>query len=390
MKYSTIVLTCGVSVFGCSNVFRKWSESNSLLAFPSAASFNNPAPPRGRSEQETLEILRRGLSYPGVLDKVIADGMRVSAEYSALKALQQERRLAGQPAIVLIHTATFGGRAAAAILEFVLQEKFRATVECVECPMNVNDREQLRYDLGNFMQKVADALRYHDPRSTCFFPLGGYKVMTFLGALAGGYFGFPTLYLHEEKQVFQELPGVPWKLDQATLERIAPLMKLVGVAYEFKSLTEEQQKMLGEYSWLFERVGDCVAVNAFGLFIMQENPRLFGTKLLVDQEVDRACKNDRQRAFVEQQLGVLAGKLAAGVRDPDLRHELTWEIKSEDWHLYKGASNGQLVLRAIYLYDASEKTLTIRKVWTSHDAYAEQFKAEWQRPLAATVEWSLS
>lgn len=388
MPYSHIVLTCGVSTFAKANAPRKWTESKGLLTFPSDSM--NPAPSESMSEAMVLQKLKRAISYPKELDDLCGDPTKVSAEFSALHALKKERRLADKPTVVLIHTETFGGRAAVCILKEVMESHFCASVETVGCSFNVDDRKQLLYDLGAFMGKVATALRGRDTNTTCFFPLGGYKVMVSLGTLAAGYFGFPTLYLHEDKQIFHEIPAAPWGIADDKLREIAPSMKRLPLNNEESDLTPEGKAVVQQYPWLFEVAGGRVNLNAFGHFIIQQNPRLCGTKVLVSKKVDLDYRDDNRKQFVLQQLGVLSQKLAQRALDPDLEHEKDWKVSSnDDWHLYKGASNGQLVMRAIYRYERDEDTLTVKYVWTSHD-YIEDFEAKWMRPLEETVEWSLS
>lgn len=388
MSYYRIVVTCGVSAFGGVNALRKWAEDANLLKFPTSSP--NPEPPDGQNEQQALEEIQRKLASPDVLDGITEDPKRISAEYSALQALKNERRISDNPQVVLIHTDTLGGKAAALLISKLLTRDFNAQVECIECSVNVDDRKQLRHNLGDFMQKVATALRDHDKHTTCFAPLGGYKVMTSLGYLAGAYFGFPTLYAHEDKQLAHEIPPIPVRVPPDQLQQIAPLLKKVGDGYERNTLTTDEQRLLDDNAWLFEHADGFVCVNAFGLFLMQENPELFGVKLLVSNEVHRTYGNDGRKAFIVQQLGVLAAKLTAGSTEADLVHERDWDVEPyDDWHLYKGASNGQLVMRAVYKYDREENTLTVKNVWTSHD-YVEDFKAKWTEPLGDTIEWKQS
>src|SRR5581483_4834946 len=186
-KYCRVVVTCGVSLFGAANATRKWAEDEGLLAFPSQSP--NPEPPAGMTEQEALEKWRKRLAHLSATDLPFSDRKRVSAEYSAIYALRIADCLAEKSQIILIHTDSLGGKAAAQMLSVVLKRDFHATVECAEVHINVDDREELRYNLGDFMQKVAQQLRNHDPATTCFAPLGGFKVMTSLGYLAGAYFG---------------------------------------------------------------------------------------------------------------------------------------------------------------------------------------------------------
>lgn len=388
MKYSRFVVTCGVSVFAEANSPRQWTEKNGIFVFPTPSP--NPELPKDLDQKEALNKLDRALAVTNAIEDITKDPTRVSAEYSALHALAKEKRLAERPYVVLIHTDTLGGKAAATALNRILTEKFRAKVECVECSINVQDRNQLRYNLGDFMHKVATALKDHDKSVTCFAPLGGFKVMTSLGYLAGAFFGFPTLYTHEDNQIVHEIPPVPVNIPDEQLRKLAPLLTRIGKGLEITSLSDQERSLLKDNTWLFERADDLVCVNEFGLFLMHQRPALFGTKVFVSKEVNDEYENDSRQKFVKQQLNALCAKLVAESNEPELRHEIDWDVKPcDDWHLYKGASNGQLVMRAIYKYDREQDTLTVKYVWTSHD-YVEDFKAKWNRPLGETIQWNLS
>lgn len=387
MPYSRIVVTCGVSALGGANVLRKWAEDKGLLRFwpPSY----NPEPPEGLDVPAALKAIQQKMANPRAFDGIVTDAKRVSAEYSALQALRNERRITERPTVVLIHTDSLGGNAVSMLLDKLISRDFDAVVECIACSINVNDRNQLRDNLGDFMQKVASALKDYDKHATCFAPLGGYKVMTSLGYLAGAYLGFPTLYTHEDNQLIHEIPAIPVRVPTETLQRLAPLMAKVGNGAELSTMSQQERDDVNEYSWLFEHAEGLVCVNAFGLFLMQDNPSLFGTKLMVSKDVDREFRSDGRRGFILQQLGVLAAKLTSGSAEGDLQHEREWNVEPfDDWHLYKGASNGQQVMRAIYRLDSSKNTLVVRHVWTSHD-YVEEFETKWNSPLDETVEWQL-
>lgn len=390
MKYSRVVITCGVSAFGGANAPRKWVVERGLLVF--APERQNPEPPEGKNETEALKAIERGLANVAELDAIASDPKRVSAEYSALHALWRKQRIVEHGLqVVMIHTDTLGGKAAALILRRLIERRFRATVDLMECSINVNDQKELRYNLGDFMHKVATALRHHDSRATCFAPLGGYKVMTSLGYLAGAYFGFPTLYTHEDDQVVHEVPPIPSRMTPDGLRALARLLMRVKDGIELFDLTEDERKKLEENSWLFERADDLVCVNAFGIFLMQENPDLFGAKILVSEEVDRTFGNDGRKPFIIQQLQSLAAKLNSGSTEANLRHEKDWSLAPhDDWHLFKGASNGQQILRAIYRWSEEDNVLYVKQVWTNHDAYEREVQSAWRRQAGDFTEWSAS
>ncbi|MCC6729378.1 MAG: hypothetical protein IT208_08565 [Chthonomonadales bacterium] len=384
-SYSRIVLTCGVSAFGGRNAGRDWATRGGWLRFPSPG----PAaePPEGRSEEEALERFRAACAPPGALSSALADEPRVSAEFSALALLRRERRLAERPVIDLIHTSTFDGAAAAVFVGKALQEAFQARVDLAPVRMDVNDRDALRGHMSTFMLTVADRLRRGVPTHTCFAPLGGYKVMTSLGYLAGAYCGYPTLYAHEDNQVLHEIPAIPVRVSREDVEALAPLMRRTWQLIELARLSTEEIGQVQRNPWLFERDDEHAAVNAFGRFLMKEPAYqdLFAPRLLVAREVDRDLADDGRRGFVEQQLRALSEKLRAGGADADLVHERTWGLSHPTRHAYKGASNGVHAFRC--LYEWADGTLRVLSAWTDHAAYERQIRARWDQPDPEYVEW---
>ncbi len=387
-NYSRVVVTCGVSMFGSANVYRKWGEDNKLLGFE--GSKPNPIPPARLNEQQAVEQWNQACRRPQTESLANESPKNVSAEYSALHALRRMEWLADHPTVVLIHTASLGGEAAATMLALLLKRNFGAKVMCEAVDMTVGNSNLLRFQLGTFMHKLAQSLVGHDPGSTCFAPLGGYKVMTSLGYLAGAYLGHPTLYLHEDEQTVHQIPAVPIRMPTGDLKRVAPLMKRCAAGCAVSDLAESDLPYLDEFSWLFERQDDMTFLNAMGIFLMQstENSPLFAPRILVSRKIHEEFDKDGRRAFVLQQLEVLGVKLAAGSPEKDLQHEHKWPVKgsAQGRHLYNGASNGQQVFRCIYRFDGS--ALHAYATWCDHARYETEFPNTWARSDVADIDWS--
>jgi putative CRISPR-associated protein (TIGR02619 family) len=384
-QFHRLVVTCGVSIFAEGNAGRPWAAGIGAVQFPKPGP--NPEPAEGLDERDAHELLARACARGPSGPPDVRDPKRVSAEYSVLNALEAQGRLGPNPFILLIHTKSFAGEAAALVLSKVIERDFGARTEREGVTIRVEDREGLRHDLGAFMHKVAAGLRGHDPESACFAPLGGYKIMTSLGYLAGAYFGFPTLYAHEDGQVLHTLPAIPVRVDRDALARVAPLMRKVQGLFDREQLGAKERKLADEFPWLFERDGAEIGVNAFGIFLMSEpeHADLFSVPVLVTQEIARRYAKDPRRGFVDQQLRSLAGKLAAGSTEPDLRHERDWGLSDPQRHVYKGASNGVHVMRCVYAYDG--QALRVHHVWTDHDAYERELEARWQDRREAETPW---
>lgn len=369
--YSRVVMTSGVSAFLPRNQLRTWAEEQGMLVWQGQNL--NPSPAPGLSAEQAYDRLQR--AKPGL--RTVAEPEKVSAEYSALHTLRAEGRLSPSPRVVLIHTDSVGGTAAAILVGMLLERDFDADVHLRSVSLDLGDRVALRYGLGGFMQSVAAALGEGEPSTTAFVPLGGYKIMTSLGYLAGAYRGYPTLYIQEETQIVHEVPAVPIRIAHGDLERIAGLMRSVRAGFPIDDLDQAALELVDEFPWLFERSDDLIGVNAFGVFLMDDpdHRELFSTPIAISDQVGDVLSSSHGE-FAAQQIEVLARKLASRSNEQGLQHEMQWNLRSDrGQHLYKGASNGRLAFRCLYRF--ANDRLEVEHAWTSHERYEEEAAAQW-------------
>ena len=206
-----IVMTAGLSLFNFRNVFGVATREKEIFQF--AKDNVTPICPEDKGKEEAIQSWLEELRP--VLKKAVDQPSMVSAEYSMLSRLQQNNRLVEKPKVVLIHTDTFGGNAAAALLKVIIQNNFQAEVQLVGIEeLNVNNRKQLNRALAVFIRCLSEQLDDdYMKESTCFAPIGGFKVMTSYGYIVGSFYGYPTAYMHENQQVLLEIPPVPIQID---------------------------------------------------------------------------------------------------------------------------------------------------------------------------------
>ena len=367
-----VVLTAGISIFGNNNHLGRQVRQLDFLQFPRT----NPIA-EGCTDEEALEALE---NWGQALDisEVIADPSRVCAEYSALHSLRERGRLGTRPVLVVICTGTFGGMAARVLLEKILAQGFNADVKVVEVDgLDAENPGTLRQSLGTYMNEVARALSAGAKETTCFAPIGGYKMMASLGTIAGSYLGYSSIYVHEDNQRLHRIPPAPVSVSEEVLERAAPLMRKVGTAARWQELSREEQDVVRSRPYLFALEDDLVGVSAFGNFLMQRPGlrRFFGTRLLLSPALARRLDTDgglRGRTLVR--IGALVGLLEDQVGNRNLlRHDANWRnLKGASFWLYK-ADGGNF--HAAYRYDSGPDTLRINQVWLSHDNYEADARA---------------
>lgn len=365
MTYHRVVATCGTSGFSKQNLLHAWLGEH---AKDQVRWSGPPWKPNLVEGGEAVVLKRWKQALPAV-----EDPKKVSAEYSAVYSLHRSGHLGRNPDVALIHTDTPDGALAAKMIQALLERDFNARVVLrVVDDLNVEDRTAMRRSLGRYMHLVADELRKGEPRTTCFAPLGGYKVMTSLGYVAGAFLRFPTAYLHENNQVLHEIPWLPVRVDEDELVALAPLIRRTRKAVAWADLTADEQRQVGAYAWLFEQDGDVVALNAFGEFLREE-PRYrvkIGPRVRASSEVLGLLERADQRLQVAEEVEELLRKLEKPLEHRgELHHEASFRHRDTPWHLYKGSSGRDGVFRAVYRYDEACDTLDLRRVWLNHDVY---------------------
>lgn len=155
-EYTSVIFTAGVSLFSRGNVFGMVTHEKGLLKFDKT----NPISPPNRDQDV---VIREWLAEMRSFIKEAANNpANVSAEYSLLQALKENRQLASNPEVILFHTDTLGGRAAAQLLKAAIAEDFDAAVVLKEVQdFDVKDRVRLNKSLGAFMQLLGETLEQH-------------------------------------------------------------------------------------------------------------------------------------------------------------------------------------------------------------------------------------
>lgn len=379
--YATVVMTGGISLFSPINIFGRKTRESSTFLFER----QNPALPEGVPEKEALERWLQEMEK--LLDGTRNNPKNVSAEYSMLYALKQQGLLKEEPEVVIIHTATLGGRAAALLLQKIFKRDFNARVVLEEVgELDVSSRIKLNRSLGEFMQVLGGILRSRDPFTTCFAPIGGYKVMTSFGYIVGSFFGFKTAYLHEDNQVLHQIPPLPVAIDQDFIRKNEGLLRrlLREQTVEWSGLNSDQQQAIEDNSFFFERIREgseeLISLNAFGYFICHDPryaPWLQSRVKLSRKAMETLKQYPDAEKFIYQQICQLIylHKNDPYRRQGELKHEAAFSTltgKKLLFSLFKGASNGRYVFRAAWRYEEKEDSYYINYLWLNHSLYERQ------------------
>lgn len=366
-----LVATSGISVLAKHNQLGKQLHAlcNDLVTWDR----NTPTPLIDEADA-IAQMCERGKAL--VIDP--ARRQEISAEYSMLLAMRndEQNRLANGAYIDLVHTSTFAGAVAARLVARALEADFGVHVglHAVD-DLDVTDTGLMRSALGGFMRKTAELLEQGEPRGTRFAPLGGYKIMTSLAYVAGAYLGFPTLYLHENNQIIHTLPAVPIAFKADVAATLAAVMRRTARTRTFSALSARHQSLINAHDYLFDRIGDEVELNAFGLFL-RTRPEL-QSALRPEIQFSRAARqawasHGRSHQSIRNQIEMLTSEveLDQHERRADTHHEFTWSgknreaVRKADFHLFKGSE-----VRMTWSYSIEADRIRINYTWISHDQY---------------------
>jgi putative CRISPR-associated protein (TIGR02619 family) len=375
--YQTIVMTCGVSLLSLSekNVFaKKTSELLQLLCI-GKREFSELLSKR-QIDDETREVISKWIDQTKMY---VAEAERepnsVSAEYSMMYELRKRGKLGKFPRVELVLTNTVGGNIVEQLLQRLFEEHFSASVGSSYVDIDVSEPKQMNRILGEYMQKVSEKLSQGEPSSTCFAPLGGYKIMTALGYIVGSFLGYPTAYLYENSQIIHEIPPIPIHLDDRFVQQHIDLLRRCRVdAIHMDELSYQEHQVISTYSSIFQQEEGYVYLTPFGEFLLEHEryKHLFETKYFATKQVIKMIEKDKQ--FSIDQIKELVKKLKYAERIiPDLQHEKEFEKidqRKVKFHLYKSITGK--VFRLAYQYDEAEDQLYANYLWFDHKQYERE------------------
>lgn len=266
--FKTIIITCGISLFSPHNSFGNWTRSHIFFQF----NRNGPYIPEAQDEEETITRW-----YESCCEEILQhryDPKTVCAEYSLLHALKNQDKLDEIPHIKLFYTHSTGGITVSKLLEFLFKRDFHATVEMINIEqIDVSDEKKLILGIAKYMKLLSAELIEESKDTTCFAPIGGYKVLTSFGYIIGAFHGFPTAYLHEDSQVLHTIPPVPLKIDETFIQENHEFLQSLyhSDGCHVVKLDSYKRKLVEEYSYFFERRNDWIMLNPFGLFILHND-----------------------------------------------------------------------------------------------------------------------
>lgn len=306
----------------------------------------------------------------------------VSAEVSIVHTLQRQNRLIKSPHITLFYTDTFKGRTSGLLNQWLLENNFGAFVKLKEIyDVDVNNRVVLNRALGKYLSDVGESLQEGHPNSTCFAPLGGYKVLTSLGYLVGALHGYPTAYLHERSTILHEIPAVHIDIDESFIVDNHKILKkfLRGDYFTFNELNEEERSLVRKQPTFFEHDEGLVALNPFGRFLCNQNKfhTYFKSHVKMDRSlkkmIDQRFNGSWSNVYIEINRLIYQHVSANEKYRGTLYHERSFKQLKEielTYHLFKGRN--EPMFRAIWTYHQKEDCYYIAHIWFNHEKYERQ------------------
>ncbi|WAA11984.1 putative CRISPR-associated protein [Fervidibacillus halotolerans] len=373
--YHTVVMTCGVSILQGNRLFSLTNDESFEPLF--AKHLQEPIEKMTDSMWE--EVDRYINKSKLIFHQISENEHAICAEYSMLHTLRKRNKLAKKARIILIVTKTIGGMVSGQLLKELFERSFDVTIQVLYSNMTITDKKALKSQTTEYLHLLGKALSAGEPKTTCFAPIGGYKIMASLGYLVGSFLNYPMSYLHENTQILVEIPPVPLSIDEQFVQEHSQLLRTCSKDYvPLKDLSFNDRQLVENYPAIFTIEEDYVSLSAFGEFLLERTYQdsIFKTQyLLSEQVISLIEKNNHHSIFIFDELQKLVSKLKSRIEIDDLYHEITFNTIDSSkckFHLYKGASNGSNVFRLAYSYDEKEDKLYANYLWLDHDRYERE------------------
>jgi len=152
----------------------------------------------------------------------------LGAEVASVEALRAEGAYAGLRAVVLLHSDTEEGAAAATVLQQLLASRFGLAVERRRIA-DLRDERPSTFKvagLRNLVQVLARATREHGVKNVVIDATGGFKAQIATAVAFGQAFAIPVLYLFERFPEIIEFPPLPLRADLSLVQEHGDLLSL--------------------------------------------------------------------------------------------------------------------------------------------------------------------
>ena len=371
--FNRIVMTAGVSVlFTRSNLL-----AEDLKPFYQDERVNDEEPlDKDAVKAVFLEckqlIETRIRQVEGYLDSL-------SVEVSLLNALKERNSLESAPKVSFIVSSTGTGYLASLINKHLLESLYGAdvSIDIVE-DLRVDSKVSMKRSIAYFMDKVYERLSEGEPNTTCFAPVGGYKVMTSYGTFIGSMMDFPTCYMHEGSKYLHVIPPTPIDLSESFVEEHKELLRMVfqEKTVDLATLSHSDKQAVLKQPAIFQKEkvdkDHCVSLTLMANFLLQRgkfrdyvNPSVY-----ISKDALKAFESEGDtKKWVE---GKLKTMLAKPESAKDLYHDREFhslDRKKVKNNLYKSPDPNQ-VFRCTWFKEG--KDIYIEKIWLDHALYERE------------------
>ena len=375
--FNTILMTTGISIFSQNNIIGKYVREKKLIGFNKT----NPILEDDKSKDTVIGNIKDNLK--DILQKKRVECPKdVSAEFSLLYSLKEQKLLDNDLKIILFYTDSFGGELANKILEDIFKNNFNSEIKSykiADFDVNKNNKREIQQAIGHFMRLIGNELNNYKNMENyvCFSPIGGYKLMASFGYIAASFYNISKYYLHEDQQILHRIPPVPISIDENSLiENRFIFRKLkINQIMELNNFKDEEKIFIENNSFFFEIAGNMVSLYAYAYFIIDSSDKrhLFDTTIYLSKEANKSYSdlNESQRGVFKKYTEKLKNEIKNSNDINLLYHEKDVEnIKNRNcgFHLYKHTRSSD-VFRAAWKFDKDKDELYINYFWLDHNQY---------------------
>lgn len=260
--YNNVILTVGTSFFSAFNLFGKEARNCEGLLFEKGQLYIE-----NLAEEQTIWSTWQQKVTEHLND--VSFNESISAEFSVLTLLHHQQQLNDLARIYLFYTDTVAGRFAAYSLKQLIAHVFHKDVYLKKIEnLDIKEEQQLNASMGKFIIDIHELLSDCGPHTTCFAPIGGYKIMISYAYVAAAIHQMHIMYLPESGDVLHSIPPVPVTFDTSDEQLIDVVTSFdQQLVKKYDSVTRETQQVFHQYPSYFDIKENEVYLNPIGQYL---------------------------------------------------------------------------------------------------------------------------